>query len=227
MKIPEIIICYGMTETSPITFQTNLTDSHDQQQSTVGTVLPHTEAKIVNKEGTIVERNTEGEILIRGYCLMKGYWRDQAATDACIDKDGWLHTGDTGFIDDHGYLSIAGRIKNMIIRGGENVYPREIEEFLLKNPKIENVYVFGFDDEKMTEEIFAWIKLNEGQEMTNAEVLSYSKGQISHFKIPKYVKFVDSFPLTVTGKPQSFKMREQMEQEKDKDSIAFENYRIK
>ena len=190
-----------MTETSPITFQTCPTDSLERQLTTVGTILPHTEAKIVDNEGKVVERNREGEILIRGYCLMKEYWGDQEATDDCIDKNGWLHTGDTGIIDDYGYLSIAGRLKNMIIRGGENVYPKEIEEYLLNNDKIENVYVFGFDDEKMVEEIFAWIKLKEGQEMSNSEVLAYCKGGISHFKIPKYVKFVDTFPYTVTGKP--------------------------
>ena len=226
-KVDGIINSYGMTETSPVIFQTSITDSFEKQLTTVGTVLPHTEVKLVDKEGKVVERNMEGQIMIRGFGVMKGYWGDQEATDECINKDGWLNTGDTGKIDDDGYLSIMGRTKNMIIRGGENVYPKEVESYLLKNPKIQSVYVFGFDDKKMVEEIFAWIKLDEGEDMSNSEVLSYCKGGISHFKIPKYVKFVDSFPLTVTGKPQVFKMKQAMVDENNRNPEKFKSYMIK
>ena len=144
----------------------------------------------MDKNGEIVPRNTEGEILVRGYCVMKGYWDDQAATKACIDKDGWVHTGDTGMLDEDGYLSIAGRIKDMIIRGGENVYPKEIEEFFLKNKKIENVQVFGFPDDFMGEVIFAWIQLADGEVMDRPEVFNYCNKNIAYYKQPKYVKFV-------------------------------------
>ena len=201
MKIDQLTIAYGMTETSPVTFQTLLNDSFEHKTGSVGTVLPHTEAKIIGEDGKILSRNEKGEVLTRGYCVMKGYWGDEKATKGSIDEDGWMHTGDVGIVDDEGYLNIVGRIKDMIIRGGENVYPKEIEEYLLKNENVENAQVFGFPDEKMGEEIFAWIKIKEGKTMKKEDVFSYCKGKIAHYKVPKYVKFVDDFPITVTGKP--------------------------
>ena len=201
MGIKELTISYGMTETSPTTFLTRPEDTFGQKTSTVGSIMPYTEGKIVGEDGSILPRNEKGEVLTRGYCIMKGYWGDIEATKASIDEDGWMHTGDIGIVDDEGYLQIVGRLKDMIIRGGENIYPKEIEEYLLRNESVENVQIFGFPDKKMGEEVFAWIKVREGRKMTKEDVLEYCKGKIAHYKIPKYVKFVDCFPITVTGKP--------------------------
>lgn len=206
----ELTICYGMTETSPVSFQTSPTDSFEKQVSTVGRLLPHTECKIVDTDGRVVPLGEKGEVCTRGYLVMKGYWNDEAATRASIDAEGWMHSGDVGIFDSEGFLSIVGRIKDMIARGGEKVFPKELEEYLLHHPKVFNVQVFGYPDERLGEEIFCWIKVKENQAMTKEEVLAYCKDKISHYKVPKYVKFVDEFPITVTGKPQKFRMTQAM-----------------
>jgi fatty-acyl-CoA synthase len=210
MNLREITIAYGMTETSPVSFQSAVDDPLERRVATVGRILPHLEVKIVDLNGRIVERGTPGELLTRGYSVMRGYWDDPEQTAAAIDPAGWMHTGDLATIDEQGYCNIVGRIKDMVIRGGENVYPREIEEFLFQHPKIEAVQVFGVPDPKFGEEICAWIKLKSGQQMDEAEVRAYCQGQISHYKIPRFVRFVDEFPMTVTGKIQKFAMREVM-----------------
>lgn len=209
----ELCIAYGMTETSPVSVMTSSKDELEKQVSTVGRVMPNTECKLVDKSGRAVALGEIGEICTRGYLVMQGYWNDEAATKSSIDKDGWMHTGDIGVFDEEGFLTIAGRIKDMINRGGENVFPKEIEEYMLRHPKVFNVQVFSYPDERFGEEVFCWIKVREGETMTNKEVLTYCKGNIAHFKIPKYLKFVDSFPITVTGKPQKFKMTESMVEE--------------
>ena len=209
MNISGITICYGMTETSPVSFQTSPTDTLERRVSTIGRVHPHVEAKIVDLNGKTVAPGLPGEICVRGYSIMLGYWDDDARTRDAI-KDGWMHTGDMGVIDEDGYASIVGRLKDMVIRGGENIYPREIEEFLLRNSKIREVQVFGVPDEKFGEELCAWIVCREGQTLTEEDVKEFCKGNIAHFKIPRYVRFRDELPLIVTGKAQKFKMRDEM-----------------
>jgi len=213
MHLREITIAYGMTETSPVSFQSSVDDSLDRRVSTIGRIHPHQEVKIVDQNGRIVPRGVPGELLTRGYSVMSGYWEDPENTAAAIDGARWMHTGDLATIDEEGYCNIVGRIKDMIIRGGKNIYPREIEEFLFCHPKIEAVQIFGVPDEKYGEEVCAWIKIRAGESLDEGEVRSFCQGQIAHFKIPRFVRFVEAFPMTVSGKPQKFKMREQMIEE--------------
>jgi len=213
MNMSEVTIAYGMTETSPVSTQTSFDDPLERRVSTVGRVHPHVEVKIVDMENRIVPVGTPGELCTRGYSVMLGYWDDPERTAEAIDPARWMHTGDLATIDAEGYVNIVGRIKDMVIRGGENVYPREIEEFLFRHPKVEAVQVIGVPDIKYGEELCAWIKLKGGMTATPAEIQEFCKGQIAHYKIPRYIKFVDGFPMTVTGKVQKFMMREQMAQE--------------
>jgi len=212
MHLEQITIAYGMTETGPVSFQTSIDDSIDRRVQTVGKVLPHIEIKIVDNERRIVPRGTAGELLTRGYCVMPGYWDDEEKTDAAIDNAGWIASGDVAVLDEQGYCQIVGRLKDMLIRGGENIFPREIEDFLYQHPKVDQVEVIGVPDAKYGEEICAWIKLHEGETATEDEIKSFCESKIAHFKIPKYILFVDEFPMTVTGKVQKFVMREQMAQ---------------
>jgi fatty-acyl-CoA synthase len=210
MYLRELLIGYGMTETSPASTATTIEDPLERRVSTVGRALPHVEVKIVDAAGRIVPRGTPGELLSRGYLVMRGYWNDAARTREAIDDARWMKTGDLATIDDAGYCNIVGRIKDMVIRGGENVYPREIEEFLYRHPKIQDVQVIGVPDPRYGEELCAWVRLRDGEIATGDEIRAFCEGQIAHFKIPRYVKFVDGFPMTVTGKIQKFLMREQM-----------------
>ncbi|HEX3881946.1 MAG TPA: AMP-binding protein [Stellaceae bacterium] len=209
MHLDQITIAYGMTETSPVSFQSSTDDPLERRVSTVGRIQPHVEAKIVDTEGRVVPRGMAGEFLTRGYCVMLGYWDDPERTAESIDAAGWMHTGDLATIDDEGYCNIVGRIKDMVIRGGENVYPREIEEFLYRHPKIQDVQVIGVPDPRYGEELCAWVRLRDGETATTEEIRAFCQGQIAHYKIPRYVKFVDQFPMTVTGKVQKFLMREE------------------
>jgi fatty-acyl-CoA synthase len=210
MHMSEVTIGYGMTETSPVSFQTAVDDPADKRVSTIGRVHPHLEIKLVDAQGATVPRGQPGEICTRGYSVMLGYWDDPEKTAEAVDAEGWMHTGDLGVLDEDGYCNIVGRLKDMIIRGGENVYPREIEEFLFTHPKIEEVQVVGVPDPKYGEELCAWIRLGAGQACEAGEITDFCKGRIAHYKIPRYVKFVDAFPMTVTGKIQKFQMRETM-----------------
>jgi fatty-acyl-CoA synthase len=212
MNMREVTIAYGMTETSPVSFQSGTDDAIERRVSTVGRVQPHCEVKIIDNEGRIVPRGTPGELCTRGYSVMLGYWDDAPKTAEAIDKAGWMHTGDIATLDDDGFCNIVGRIKDMVIRGGENIYPREIEEFLYSHPKVLDVQVVGVPDKKYGEELCAWIIVREGQRLTEAEVREFCQGQIAHYKIPRYISFVDSFPMTVTGKIQKFQIREKMKQ---------------
>ncbi len=215
MHLGEITIAYGMTETGPLSFQTSVDDPVSRRVGTVGRVLPHTEVKIVDPDGKVVPRGTSGELLTRGYCVMRGYWNDPKRTNEAIDAARWIASGDIAELDDEGYCRIVGRTKDMLIRGGENIYPREIEEFLYRHPKVDEVEVIGVPDPKYGEEVCAWIKLREGEHATAEEMRAFCRGQIAHFKIPKIIKFVDAFPTTVTGKVQKYLMREQMVKELD------------
>jgi fatty-acyl-CoA synthase len=209
MHMTEVTIAYGMTETSPVSTQSATDDPLEKRVSTVGLVFPHVEIKIIDPEtGRVVPRGSRGEFCTRGYSVMLGYWNNEAATREAIDAARWMHTGDLATMDEEGYLNIVGRIKDMVIRGGENVYPREIEEFLYSHPAVSDVQVIGVPDEKYGEEIMAWVKLRPGAQMTGDELREYCRGKISTYKIPRYWKFVDNFPTTVTGKVQKFKMRE-------------------
>ncbi|MBV0934652.1 AMP-binding protein [Marinobacterium weihaiense] len=210
MHMSEVQIAYGMTETSPVSTQTGADDSIDKRVSTVGRTQPHLESKIVDPgSGQILPRGEIGELCTRGYSVMLRYWNNEAATRDAIDEAGWMHTGDLAIMDDEGYIQIVGRIKDMVIRGGENVYPKEIEEFLYTHPAVSEVQVTGVPDKKYGEELIAWIKLHpDADEVTGDDLREFCKGKITHFKIPRYFKFVDTFPMTVTGKIQKFKMRE-------------------
>ena len=208
MHLSEVVIGYGMTETSPASFASAADDPIERRVSTVGRILPHVEAKVIDAEGRIVPRGAPGELLTRGYLVMLGYWNDEEKTREAIDPAGWMHTGDLATIDDEGYCNIVGRIKDMVIRGGENVYPREIEEFLYRHPKIQDVQVIGVPDPRYGEELCAWVRLRDGEAASEDEIRAFCQGQIAHYKIPRYVKFVDGFPMTVTGKIQKFLMRE-------------------
>ncbi|HVB66606.1 MAG TPA: AMP-binding protein [Acetobacteraceae bacterium] len=210
MHLSEITIAYGMTETSPVSFQTTTDDPLERRVSTVGRIHPHIEVKIVDADGRVVPRGTPGELLTRGYSVMQGYWNDPARTAEAIDAARWMHTGDLATIDTEGYCNIVGRIKDMIIRGGENVYPREVEEFLYRHPKIQDVQVFGVPDPKYGEEIAAWIRPRPGETLTAEDVTAFCAGQIAHYKVPRHIRFVDDFPMTVTGKVQKYLMRERM-----------------
>ena len=209
MHMPEVTICYGMTETSPVSAQTLTDDPLAKRTATVGRVHPHIEVKIVDAEGRIVPRGTPGELCTRGYSVMLGYWENPAATADAIDAARYMHTGDIATMDDEGYVNISGRIKDMVIRGGENIYPREIEEFLYSHPAIKDVQVIGVPDERYGEELCAWVIRREDAALTEDDVRAYCKGQIAHYKIPRYVMFVDGWPMTVSGKVQKFKMREE------------------
>ena len=209
MGCKEILIGYGQTEASPITHLTRPEDSFERRVETVGTNLPHQEVKVIDvRTGLIVPTNHQGEVCFRGYHVMRGYYGQEEATRKAIDESGWLHSGDLGVLDDDGYLRITGRLKDMIIRGGENIYPAEIEAFYFRHPKIAEIAVFGVSDSKMGEEVAAWIKLHEGQQAEPEEFREYAKGHIAHYKVPRYVWLVDKFPLTVTGKIQKYRMRE-------------------
>ncbi len=212
MNMHEVTIAYGMTETSPVSFQSSTDDPLEKRVSTVGRVMPHLEIKIVDDQGQVVPVGTKGELCTRGYSVMKGYWEDPDKSADAI-HDGWMFTGDLATLDEDGYCNIVGRVKDMLIRGGENIYPREIEEFLFRNPKVSEVQIFGVPDPKYGEEICAWIVLKSGQSMTEDEVKNFCRGQIAHYKVPRYVKFVQALPMTVTGKPQKFVMSEMMAKE--------------
>ncbi len=214
MHIPEMTIAYGMTETSPVSTQCATDDPLDRRVSTVGKVHPHVEIKVVDPAtGNVVPRGETGELCSRGYIVMRGYWNNEEATRQAVDAGRWMHTGDLATMDDEGYLNIVGRIKDMIIRGGENIYPREVEEFLYTHPDVADVQVIGVPSEKYGEEVMAWIQPREGAAVTGDELASWCKGKIASYKIPRHWKFVDSFPMTVTGKVQKFKMRESAVQE--------------
>ncbi|HEY5340486.1 MAG TPA: AMP-binding protein [Candidatus Aquilonibacter sp.] len=209
MHMDEVTICYGMTETSPVSFQTATDDPVEKRVGTVGRVHPHVEVKIVDEEGQIVPRNMPGELCTRGYLVMLGYWNDAANTAASIDVARYMHTGDIAIMDDDGYMMISGRVKDMVIRGGENVYPREVEEFLFSHPAIQDVSVVGVPDETYGEQLCAYVVLHPDSDVSPDDLKEFCRGRIAHFKIPHYVRFVDSFPMTVTGKIQKFKLREQ------------------
>jgi fatty-acyl-CoA synthase len=209
MHMSEVQICYGMTETSPVSFQTRADDTVERRVATVGAVHPHVEVKIIDPAtGKVVPCGEPGELLTRGYSVMIGYWNNDEATARAIDRAGWMHTGDLATMDEQGYAKIVGRLKDMVIRGGENVYPREVEEYLYGHPKISDVQVVGVPDAKYGEELMAWVILKEGQSATPEEMTEYCRGQIATFKIPRYWKFVDQFPMTVTGKVQKYIMRQ-------------------
>ena len=214
MNMSEVTIAYGMTETSPVSTQTSADDPLEKRVTTVGRVHPHVEIRIVDPAtGETVPRGTGGEFLTRGYSVMLGYWNDEARTAEAIDSDGWMHTGDLAVMDDEGYVNIVGRIKDMIIRGGENVYPREVEEFLYTHPDIVDVQVIGVPDVRYGEEVMAWVQLRDGADTTDEDIREFCRASIAHYKVPRYIKFTDSFPMTITGKIQKFKMREQSTEE--------------
>jgi fatty-acyl-CoA synthase len=209
MHMTEVTIAYGMTETSPVSFQSETNDPIEKRVCTVGRIHPHVECKIIDPETCkIVPRGTTGELLSRGYIVMLGYWNNSEATASSIDEARWMHTGDLAVMDDDGYVQIVGRSKDMIIRGGENIYPREIEEFLYTHHKIQDVQVIGVPDQLYGEEVMAWIILKKEVESTQEELIAFCKNKISHFKIPRYWRFTDSFPMTVSGKIQKYKLRE-------------------
>jgi len=210
MHMREVTIAYGMTETSPISFQSSLDDPLERRVSTVGRIQPHLEVKIVDAGGRIVPVGASGELCTRGYAVMRGYWEDAERTAESIDAAGWMHSGDLATIDAQGYCNIVGRVKDMLIRGGENVFPREIEEYLLRHPAIQDVQVFGVPDSKYGEEVCAWIIPRRGQAIDEQQVRTFCQGQIAHYKVPRYVRIVEQFPLTATGKPQKFEMRNAM-----------------
>jgi fatty-acyl-CoA synthase len=209
LNMKEVEIACGMTEVSPINTQTHIDSPFEKRIGSVGLVHPHVEIKIIDKDtAEILPINSTGEICTRGYSVMLGYWEDKEKTDKAIDKDGWIHSGDLATMDEDGYVNIVGRIKDMIIRGGENIYPKEVEEFFYTHPKIRDFYVVGIPDEKFGEILVAWVKTKDSEELSYQELQSYAKGKIANYKIPTHFKFVDSFPMTVTGKVQKFIMRE-------------------
>ena len=208
MHMPQVTIAYGMTETSPVSFQSQPDDPLELRVSTVGRVHPHVQVKIIDAEGRLVPRGTAGELLTRGYSVMRGYWDDAVRTRDAIDSAGWMHTGDLAVLDAQGYCNIVGRLKDMIIRGGENIYPREIEEFLYRHPAVFDVAVVGVPDAKYGEAVCACIRLRSGMTVTEDEIREFCRGQIAHYKLPRHVRFVDSFPLTVSGKIQKYLIRE-------------------
>jgi fatty-acyl-CoA synthase len=212
MHMHQITIAYGMTETSPISFQSSLDDSVERRVSTVGRVQPHLEVKIVDADGRMVPIGQQGELCTRGYAVMRGYWQDDERTRESIDAAGWMHSGDLATIDASGYCNIVGRVKDMLIRGGENVYPREIEEYLMRHPRIADVQVFGVPDPKYGEEVCAWVIPRHGETLGEEEVREFCRGQIAHYKVPRHVRIVAEFPLTATGKPRKFEMRKAMAQ---------------
>jgi fatty-acyl-CoA synthase len=209
MHMCEMTICYGMTETSPVSFQSRRDDPLERRVASVGRVHPHVECRIVDPlSGAVVPRGTVGELCTRGYCVMLGYWENEAATREAIDAARWMHTGDLAAMDDDGYVNIAGRSKEMVIRGGENVYPREVEEFLYTHPAIADVQVIGVPDARYGEELCAWVRLHPEHALTLDELRAYCRDRIAHYKIPRYLRLTDEFPMTVTGKVQKFRLRE-------------------
>jgi fatty-acyl-CoA synthase len=210
MHMKEITIAYGMTETSPVSFQSSVDDPVELRVKTIGRVHPHLEVKVVDATGRIVPRGEKGELLTRGYSVMLGYWGDEDRTREAIDAARWMHTGDLAVIDENGFASIVGRSKDMVIRGGENIYPREVEEFLYRHPKVLDVQCVGVPDQKFGEELCACIILRPGMSADADEIRDFCKGQIAHYKVPRYIRFVEQFPMTVTGKIQKFLLREQM-----------------
>ncbi|NML18573.1 AMP-binding protein [Azohydromonas caseinilytica] len=212
MNMREVTIAYGMTETSPVSFQSSTADPLERRVSTVGRIQPHLEAKVVDGTGAPVPVGEKGELWVRGYSVMKGYWGDEQKTRLAV-TDGWMHTGDLATLDAEGYCNIVGRVKDMLIRGGENIYPREIEEFLFRHPKVQSVQVFGVPDAKYGEEVCAWIVLKPGESATEDEIRDFCREQIAHYKIPRYIRFVSEMPMTITGKVQKFVMRERMVEE--------------
>lgn len=219
MHMRDITIGYGMTEVSPLSFQTMPGDSLERRVETVGQVHDFVEAKIVDGRGRVVPRGMQGEILFRGYSLMNGYWEDADRTAEAIDARGWIHSGDLATMDEDGYVRITGRAKDMIIRGGENIYPREIEEFLHRHPDVQEAQIFGIPDERLGETVCAWIRTGNAH-LTEAEIRGHCRGQIAHYKIPEHIRFVQEFPMTVTGKIQKFAMREVMMAERDEAMIG-------
>ncbi|WP_176599070.1 MULTISPECIES: AMP-binding protein [Sphingobium] len=213
MHMTGITIAYGMTETSPVSFQSDTADTIERRVSTVGRIQPHLESKIIDETGKIVPRGQPGELCTRGYSVMIGYWGDPEQTAAAIDAEGWMHSGDTAILDEEGYCQIVGRSKDMIIRGGENVYPREIEEFLYTHPAIQDVQVIGVPDDHYGEEVCAWIRCHDGASLDEEELRMFCRGRIAHYKIPRHIRFVTDFPMTVTGKIQKFAMRDAMVKE--------------
>jgi fatty-acyl-CoA synthase len=213
MHMSEVTIAYGMTETSPVSFQSSASDPVERRVSTVGRIHPHVEVKIVDPEGRIVPRGEKGELLTRGYPVMLGYWGDPQRTAETIDAARWMHTGDLATIDAEGYCKIVGRSKDMVIRGGENIYPREVEEFLYRHPKIQDVQCVGVPDTRFGEELCACIVLRPGQTLSDEDIKAFCQGQIAHYKIPRYVRFVDGFPMTITGKVQKYLLRESVSRE--------------
>lgn len=210
MNLRDMTICYGMTETSPTSFQSATEDPIELRVKTIGRVHPHVECKVVDPDnGEILPINTPGELCTKGYLVMKGYWGQEEATRKVIDKDGFMHTGDLAVIDENGYATVVGRIKDLIIRGGENISPREVEEYLLTHPKIRDVSVVGVRDEKFGEQVGAWVIVKEGKEITESEIIEFCRGNIAHFKIPKYVFFTDNFPMTLSGKIQKYILRDE------------------
>jgi fatty-acyl-CoA synthase len=209
MHAAEMTIAYGMTETSPVSVMTRRSDDLDRRTSTVGMVIPHVEVKIVDANtGGLAGPGEPGELCSRGYVVMKGYWNDEAATRAAIDEAGWMHTGDLATMDEYGYVNIVGRLKDMVIRGGENIYPREIEEVLFQHPTVASAQVIGVPDARMGEELMAWVTFREGQQASEDDLRTFCRERLAHFKVPRYWKVVSEFPMTVTGKIQKFKMRE-------------------
>jgi fatty-acyl-CoA synthase len=209
MHMADVEICYGMTETSPVSAQSRIDSPLEKRVGTVGTIHPHLEIKIVDPAtGKVTPLGEPGELCTRGYSVMLGYWDNPEATALAIDQARWMHTGDLATMDQDGYINVVGRIKDMVIRGGENIYPREIEEFLYTHPQISDVQVIGVPDHTYGEEIMAWIQIKSGSTLTAAEIQQYCQGKIAHYKIPRYIKFVDAFPMTVTGKIQKFIMRD-------------------
>ncbi|MGP9611016.1 AMP-binding protein, partial [Corynebacterium sp. AOP36-E1-14] len=209
LGITEISICYGMTETSPVNHQTLPDDPVEKRVETVGRVGPHLEVKVVDLDGATVQRGVQGELLVRGYSVMRGYWDMPEKTAEAVDPEGWMHSGDLGVMDTEGYVQVTGRIKDMVIRGGENIYPREIEEFLYEHPDIADVQVIGVPDEKYGEELMAWVIMDDGKEpLTVEDIRSYCDGQLARFKVPRYVHVTDAFPMTLSGKVRKVEMRE-------------------
>ncbi|KDB53411.1 AMP-binding domain protein [Sphaerotilus natans subsp. natans DSM 6575] len=222
MSLREITIAYGMTETSPVSFQSSFDDPLERRVTTVGRVQPHVEAKVVDADGRTVPVGTPGELWTRGYLVMQGYWGDEARTREAIVEGGWMRTGDLATLDAEGYCNIVGRVKDMLIRGGENIYPREIEEFLFRHPKVQSVQVFGVPDRKYGEEVCAWIMLRLGERADVEEIQAFCRDQIAHYKIPRHIRFVTEMPMTITGKVQKFMMRRAMAEElaRDEDRTA-------
>ena len=221
MNMKQMTICYGMTETSPVSTQSTMDDPLDKRVSTVGRVHPHIEVKVIDPaSGEVLPRNTSGELCTRGYSVMLGYWNNPESTGQAIDAGRWMHTGDLATMDDDGYVNIVGRIKDMVIRGGENIYPREIEEFLYTHPDVSDVQVIGVPSEKYGEEVMAWVKLRDGATVTSEELTAFCRNKIATYKIPRYWKFVDEFPMTISGKIQKFKMRESAAEDLALGSVA-------